>query len=102
MLDRALRDYASTRFQNFRVIRVGDKITACGEVNARNAFGGYTGWQKIGVALNEQTVVSEAPGGYADYYGRCPGPTGSRVGVVEGAEDVTPEIAPTVQPVATP
>lgn len=40
-----LRDPASSRFNSIKLFRKTDMIYACGRVNAKNAFGGYTGFQ---------------------------------------------------------
>lgn len=40
-----LRDPESAQFRNVRVIRKPGSTAVCGEVNARNGFGGYTGYQ---------------------------------------------------------
>ena len=40
-----LRDPESARFKDLKLIRLDNAIYACGEVNAKNAFGGYTGFK---------------------------------------------------------
>lgn len=38
-----LKDPESAQFSGVIPVRHGDTLTVCGEVNARNSFGGYTG-----------------------------------------------------------
>lgn len=38
-----LRDPESVRFERWAGVRDGTAVAACGEVNAKNGFGGYTG-----------------------------------------------------------
>lgn len=51
-----LRDPASARFRNVRTMASG--IT-CGEVNAKNAVGGYSGFQKFIVDRRGQAIVGQ-------------------------------------------
>ena len=41
-----LKDGESARFRNLFVSRAGGAPVACGEVNAKNALGGYAGFQR--------------------------------------------------------
>lgn len=56
-----LKDPASLQIRNFRVLRApvqGKTLTiACGEYNARNAFGGYTGFSTFAY---ESTILHGA------------------------------------------
>ena len=53
-----LRDPDSAKFQNLRVVINSKAIeSVCGEVNARNAFGGYTGFSKFNVSNNQVNIV---------------------------------------------
>ncbi|GGC67094.1 hypothetical protein GCM10011504_51370 [Siccirubricoccus deserti] len=48
----ALRDPESARFRGVRVIREADGSDAlCGELNAKNAYGGYVGYEPFYAAL---------------------------------------------------
>lgn len=39
-----LKDPASAQFRNMRAGQNGESVTVCGEVNARNSFGGFAGF----------------------------------------------------------
>lgn len=56
VLDRQLADYPSTRFRNVRASFGTDtaSIAFCGEVNGKNAMGGYTGWRPFLVMVDEE------------------------------------------------
>lgn len=43
LVSNQLRDPDSAQFRNVRAIGTKDTLYVCGEVNARNSFGGYTG-----------------------------------------------------------
>ncbi len=53
-----LRDPGSAEF---RGLRLADQNTVCGEVNAKNGFGGYSGWQSFVVGTRGQTVMLDQP-----------------------------------------
>ncbi|MFH1798004.1 MAG: hypothetical protein ABH844_01485 [Candidatus Omnitrophota bacterium] len=59
-----LRDPNSAEFQNIRtVVNSKAEESVCGEVNARNAFGGYTGFRKFNASRGEVNIVDiENPG----------------------------------------
>lgn len=42
-----LKDPVSAEFRNSTVSRVNGNPVVCGEVNAKNGFGGYTGFQRF-------------------------------------------------------
>lgn len=42
-----LRDPQSAEFRDLYASRSDSTVDVCGRVNARNAFGGYTGWQRF-------------------------------------------------------
>jgi len=46
-----VRDPESTRFRNI-VVYHPNGYTACGEINTKNGFGGYTGWMQFAAAQN--------------------------------------------------
>lgn len=54
VLDGELRDYPSARFRNVHVVKIGmttgPEYWICGEVNAKNAYGAYTGWAAFAVS----------------------------------------------------
>lgn len=57
-----LRDPSSAQFRNARIV---DDQVICGEVNAKNAFGGYVGFEPYAVTRGErgdQTVYLAAEG----------------------------------------
>lgn len=49
-----LSDGDSAKFRNVRAI---NSIEVCGEVNAKNRFGGYTGFTKFSVAGNDKEPI---------------------------------------------
>jgi len=53
-----LRDPGSAQF---RGLRLKDPNTVCGEVNAKNGFGGYSGWQAFVVGNGGRTVEFDQP-----------------------------------------
>ena len=54
-----LRDPDSSKFQNLKVsFNSKANEIVCGEVNARNAFGGYTGYSKFNVSIDKINIVS--------------------------------------------
>lgn len=53
-----LRDPGSAQF---RGLRLKDSNTVCGEVNAKNGFGGYSGWQSFVVGSGGRTVTLDQP-----------------------------------------
>jgi hypothetical protein len=53
-----LKDPDSARFRNFRMNAEGD---FCVEVNARNEYGGYTGFQTWRGKLRENKIKLHAP-----------------------------------------
>lgn len=57
-----LRDPASAQFQNEVIRRKGDVASVCGEVNAKNGFGGYTGFTSFAVVGNLAVVQSPSSG----------------------------------------
>ena len=63
VLDSYLSDYATTRFRHVTTAAYnahgGRWILVCGEINTKNKFGGYIGWQTFGAALkpNDETEL---------------------------------------------
>lgn len=68
-LDNDLADYPSARFRNVRAtysprIEGGkDRLTFCGELNAKNHMGGYTGWASFALLPEDGslTIANAAP-----------------------------------------
>ena len=56
-----LKDPESAQFKNIAVKTNSlGEVAVCGEVNARNSFGGYVGFQSFGVAGNVAVTQSDA------------------------------------------
>lgn len=53
-----LREPNSAEYRNVRAHRLNDTFLFCGEVNARNGFGGYTGFQRF-VAVPTTIALTE-------------------------------------------
>ena len=53
---RALRDPTSAMFRNVVVQRRSGRIEVCGWINARNGYGGFTGYQPFAVVGDEVHV----------------------------------------------
>lgn len=56
---RAMRDPESADFRQVAIVTVGAHVTVCGEVNGKNGFGGFTGYQpflgdSIGVVIRDR------------------------------------------------
>lgn len=58
IVKRQLRDPDSAKF---RGLWLKDKNTVCGEVNAKNGLGGYSGWQSFVVSNGGRSVVIDQP-----------------------------------------
>jgi hypothetical protein len=67
---RVLRDPASAAFRNVFLQRRSGRIEICGEVNARNGFGGLAGYQPFAVVRDEVYL----PGSGADFTYVCGNP----------------------------
>jgi hypothetical protein len=66
-----LKDPESAKFRDLQV----NGVTLCGEVNARNTFGGYTGFQKF-IAIGLANLVTFDDGSRKfqdDWLGACEG-----------------------------
>jgi hypothetical protein len=59
---RTLRDPSSAAFRNVFIRRRGERISICGEVNARNGYGGYTGFQAFMVLADQRVDVGRVAG----------------------------------------
>lgn len=62
-VEQDLRDPMSAQYRNVRVL-AGPMMTVCGEVNAKNAYGGYVGFRRFvvsdGSLILEDTAASPA------------------------------------------
>ncbi len=62
-----MRDPESAQFRHERVMRQGQDIWVCGEVNGKNGYGGYTGYTGYVIPLNfgdqPQFVMAALGGG---------------------------------------
>lgn len=57
-LKQRMKDPDAAQFRNERMYTRGDTLVVCGEVNAKNGFGGYTGFKGF-VALRGAVVTEE-------------------------------------------
>lgn len=55
-----LRDPDSTQFRDLRLVRNETQAYLCGQVNSRNSFGGYTGFQWFFASPISQVVMEES------------------------------------------
>jgi len=59
-LKASLKDPSSAEFRNVRVSHHGGRTHVCGEVNAKNSFGGYTGFMRFvgspALVITEETL----------------------------------------------
>ncbi len=60
VLKRRLRDPDSARFRDLHVSRRSGSPVVCGQVNARNAFGGYSGFERFVSASAGGIIVLES------------------------------------------
>jgi len=74
-LESSLKDAPTAKFQNRFVSRAGDGLVYCGEVNARNGFGGYNGYRHFIVGPNDPVVIDgEAQAFDLAWSGECSDP----------------------------
>lgn len=75
-----LKDPDSARFRNFRVYKISELGTprVCGEVNAKNSYGGYNGFTPF-VAFGDSAVVAGSIEGNATVAVLCDPAVGSTV-----------------------
>jgi hypothetical protein len=57
-----LLDPSSAQFQNVTITRVGRAAIFCGQVNAKNQFGGYTGYRPFIVFGGDVSFYEGRPG----------------------------------------
>lgn len=53
---RTLSDPKSADFSNDRVAGSGDRQLVCGEVNAKNSFGGYVGFRRYAYRIQSKRI----------------------------------------------
>lgn len=53
-----LKDPGSAQFRNVRINAYGDGKVICGEVNAKNSYGGYVGFSPFMASTNAGTLYS--------------------------------------------
>lgn len=54
----SLRDPASAQFRNVRVVSFGQGSVICGEVNGKNAYGGYVGFVPFAAGITSAQIAS--------------------------------------------
>jgi hypothetical protein len=52
-----LKDPDSAQFRNMDVRDTGKDFAVCGEINAKNSYGGYVGYRQFYVLLGAKSVV---------------------------------------------
>jgi hypothetical protein len=74
LVEKRLRDPASAQFSRLSVADIGLKTVVCGEVNAKNGFGGYGGRESFVVMDERATLASDLPAGefVALWKANCP------------------------------
>lgn len=63
-IQRDLKDPDSAQFRNIRIEKFGNGKVICGEVNAKNSYGGYVGYRRF-VASPESSTIESTGGRYA-------------------------------------
>jgi len=64
-----LKDPSSATFKNVRVVRKTDRKLVCGEINAKNSFGAYVGYQPfIWGYLREVSILNPNPRSAAEQF----------------------------------
>lgn len=54
----SLRDPSSAQFRNVRVVPFGQGSVICGEVNGKNAYGGYVGFVPFAAGVTSAQIAS--------------------------------------------
>jgi len=57
LVEKRLREPASAQYGSLAVADIGLKTVVCGDVNAKNGFGGYTGPKRF-IAMDERAVFA--------------------------------------------
>ena len=55
---KGLKDPDSAKFQNLRLTDYGNGKVVCGEVNAKNSYGGYVGHKRFVAGTSSATIYS--------------------------------------------
>lgn len=77
-LKEKLRDPSGAEFRNETVSRKSGSPVVCGEVNARNGFGGRNGYQRWIGAIPVGVYLEQEISGFSKVWASlCGGPTGS-------------------------
>lgn len=71
-LEKRLKDPESAQFRNERVSRSSGNPVVCGEVNAKNGFGGFTGFEPY-IGLGDLVVMDNdmAQGEFAELWNKA-------------------------------
>ena len=119
-MDQSLNDWPSARFRNFRIIftktvfldtaapmppvapftfiRGEPVMLVCGDINAKNAMGGYTGWQSVMVVGGTLVIAGDEPSEtvtkFGTRYNLCDRPDEDRV--VLNSKDISPLLLATI------
>jgi hypothetical protein len=64
-LKQSLKDPSSAQFRNVRLVTFGSGKVICGEVNAKNSYGGYVGFKRF-VASPYQSETERTGGRYPE------------------------------------
>jgi len=53
-----LKDPDSAKFRNVRFVKYNARTVVCGEVNAKNSYGGYVGFENFVAGLSSSQIIS--------------------------------------------
>lgn len=74
-LEAALRDSGSAKYGEVAAFQHGESYIFCGRVNAKNAFGGYTGFQRF-IAMTAAATVDDGGSEFQTAWSEmCAGPS---------------------------
>ena len=62
-----LKDPDSAKFRNVRFVKYNNQIVVCGEVNAKNSYGGYVGFSEFISGITSSKIIKSAE--YQTAYG---------------------------------
>lgn len=54
------KDPDSAKFRNVRYVKYEERIVICGEVNAKNSYGGYVGYENFIAGLSSWKLMKES------------------------------------------
>lgn len=70
-----MKDPDAAQFRNEVVYRRGDTLVVCGEVNAKNGYGGYVGFRRFvamrGVAITEEDLNGKTATTATAFFEKC-------------------------------